>query len=135
MYKDCKCFYMLITLISLYFVHASMLQTCNLFSSFWLPMQSIRCKANTSLIGLLCEFCSQRFCLTHHQAEVHGCGKVAKETACRQSQKEWREALSSSSSSSSEKSKGVRRVQLQQKLKSQIGELEGKRTRSTPAKK
>ena len=107
------------------------------FSLLLLP-HPVRCKASLSLIGLQCDFCLRRFCLTHHQAEVHGCGEEAKRMAHRQSQKEWREALSSPSSSSfssSEKSREVRRKQLHQKLKGQIGELEGKRTKSAQAKK
>ena len=103
-----------------------------LFPPSLLP-RFIRCKDNLSLISLQCDFCLRRFCLAHHQAELHGCGDVAKKAARQQSQKEWREALSSSSRS--EKSREAHRVQLQQKLKGQIGQMEGKRTRSAQAKK
>jgi len=35
------------------------------------------CCASTKLLGSVCRFCRDRFCLAHAQAEVHGCGDAA----------------------------------------------------------
>ena len=40
-----------------------------------------RCKKSTSTLGQVCNFCSKIFCLSHHIAEVHGCGDAARHKA------------------------------------------------------
>jgi ATP-dependent RNA/DNA helicase IGHMBP2 len=41
----------------------------------------IGCKTLVKTLGQTCEFCSNRFCLTHSLAEAHGCGDEAKKQA------------------------------------------------------
>jgi predicted nucleic acid binding AN1-type Zn finger protein len=37
-----------------------------------------RCKEKTSLMGVNCEFCSERFCFKHSLPEIHGCSEKVK---------------------------------------------------------
>jgi len=43
------------------------------------------CKKNIKLLGQTCKFCCKLFCISHHQAEIHGCGKEAKVEAKKES--------------------------------------------------
>ena len=43
-----------------------------------------QCKASVKLIRQNCVYCGKHFCLSHHLAEVHGCGEMARNTARRQ---------------------------------------------------
>eukprot|EP00041_Stephanoeca_diplocostata_P038735 m.1547909 g.1547909 ORF g.1547909 m.1547909 type:complete len:1164 (+) comp25262_c1_seq4:305-3796(+) len=47
--------------------------------------QQPSCKASVTLIGDVCSFCKRKFCYTHAQAEVHGCGHAAQVAARRES--------------------------------------------------
>lgn len=40
-----------------------------------------KCKENAKTLGQNCQFCTKRFCIKHHMAEVHGCGAAAKSHA------------------------------------------------------
>ena len=39
------------------------------------------CKTNIHVLGQECEFCNRRFCLSHHMAEIHGCGDAVRAKA------------------------------------------------------
>lgn len=74
------------------------------------------CKKALGLLGRPCEFCRRGFCLTHLQAEVHGCGDAARQAARRQ-------AGTTSKSTSAKKT-----AQLQKKLHAQIDKKEQQRS-------
>ena len=42
---------------------------------------AVNCKKSVVLMGTLCSFCRKTFCLTHAQAEMHGCGDAARSAA------------------------------------------------------
>ena len=41
----------------------------------------IKCEAKVSVHGINCEYCKRRYCYTHLQAEIHGCGQLASNKA------------------------------------------------------
>lgn len=83
------------------------------------------CKQRTSVLGQTCEFCSQRFCLTHHIPEVHGCGTRAKENARRVICREG--VLYRGSGVPDKKPDPAKRNYLERKLEKKMGELEASR--------
>ena len=46
---------------------------------------AIGCSKSVTLMKSVCPFCRQTFCLTHAQAEMHGCGDAARNAA----RKDW----------------------------------------------
>ena len=76
------------------------------------------CKKNIKLLGQTCKFCYKLFCLSHHQAELHGCGEEAKKAA----RKENLEQLSQYKTLSHSK-----RNCLQKRLERNINDLKTKR--------
>ena len=42
-----------------------------------------QCSKRVNVLGILCKFCRNRFCMEHSLAEVHGCGEAAKQEARR----------------------------------------------------
>ena len=39
------------------------------------------CKTKIHVLGQDCDFCGNRFCLSHHMAEIHGCGDAVRAKA------------------------------------------------------
>lgn len=39
------------------------------------------CKTKIHVLGQDCDFCGNRFCLSHHMAEIHGCGDAIRAKA------------------------------------------------------
>ena len=89
------------------------------------------CKTKVSVIGVNCSYCTQRFCLQHSMAEIHGCGAAAKLAARRQICKDGKSILSGIGAQSIDPTK---RVHLQRKLDKKIGTLsddrKGKKTKT-----
>ena len=73
------------------------------------------CKKNIKLFGQTCKFCCKLFCLSHHQAELHGCGEEAKIAA-------RKETLQQASRCNYSK-----RSSLQKMLENNIKDLKSKR--------
>lgn len=73
------------------------------------------CKKNIKLLGQTCQFCSKLFCLSHHHAELHGCGEEAKMAA----RKEKASQLKTLNDS--------KRTHLQKRLEKNITDLKSKR--------
>lgn len=73
------------------------------------------CKKNIKLLGQTCKFCCKLFCLSHHQAELHGCGEEAKIAA----RKETLQQVSQCSNS--------KRSCLHKRLENNIKDLKSKR--------
>lgn len=89
------------------------------------------CKTYTTVLGQYCSFCRKTFCLTHHIAEVHGCGDLAKREARKQIARDGK--LFSGSGVPSKKPDPVKRAHLQRKLDKKLTELSDSRHRK-PAK-
>lgn len=83
-----------------------------------------KCKKTVNLIGVCCQFCRRRYCLSHSLAEVHGCGEAAKQHSVKQLHREMTKGHKDSQSA-------VRRTQLQSKLNRKIEE----KSRSRSSKK
>ena len=47
------------------------------------------CKKSIKLLGQTCKFCCKLFCISHHQAEIHGCGEEAKVAARKESLRQF----------------------------------------------
>ena len=76
------------------------------------------CNKNIKLLGQTCKFCHNLFCLSHHQAELHGCGEEAKIAAKKESVQQ---------ASQFKKLNSSKRTHLQQKLEKNINDLKTKR--------
>ncbi|NWW80438.1 SMBP2 protein, partial [Climacteris rufus] len=84
-----------------------------------------RCKATVSTLGQLCQHCQQRFCLSHHIPEVHGCGDKAKAQA---RQRISREGVLYPGSGTKDKSLDpTKRAHLQRRLDKKLSELTSQR--------
>lgn len=46
------------------------------------------CSKQVNLLGILCQFCKNRFCMEHSLAEVHGCGTAARQQSRKDLQQE-----------------------------------------------
>ncbi|XP_056657155.1 DNA-binding protein SMUBP-2 [Monodelphis domestica] len=87
----------------------------------WLP----GCKASVVTLGQLCLHCGQRFCLSHHIPEVHGCSEKARAHA---RQRISREGVLYPGSGTKDKAMDpVKRVHLQRRLDKKLGELSSQR--------
>ncbi|XP_072495490.1 DNA-binding protein SMUBP-2 isoform X2 [Notamacropus eugenii] len=84
-----------------------------------------RCKASVVTLGLLCLHCGQRFCLSHHLPEVHGCGEKARAQARQQISREG--VLYPSSGTKNKSVDPVKRVHLQKRLDQKLVELSSQR--------
>lgn len=73
-----------------------------------------KCSKSVSLLGVQCLFCKQHYCVEHSLAEVHGCGEAAR----LHSRREHREIRSTKSAGAT----GVKRSQLEMKLKKKLDE-------------
>ena len=85
------------------------------------------CRKSVSMLGTKCEFCSNKFCMSHSIPEVHGCGLEAKRKA---REKMMREAQSRERGFVGGKTMdSTKRKQLQRKLDSKIEDLSNERQR------
>jgi ATP-dependent RNA/DNA helicase IGHMBP2 len=84
-----------------------------------------KCKNSTATLGQTCLFCRRIFCLTHHQAEVHGCGDEARRQARATAAREGK--LYPGSGVPSKKPDPARRTQLESKLTSRLNDMADKR--------
>ena len=76
------------------------------------------CKKNIKLLGQTCKFCCKLFCLSHYQAELHGCGEEAKIAARKESLQQASQFRALNHS---------KRKCLQKQLEKNINDLKSKR--------
>ena len=76
------------------------------------------CKKNIKLLGQTCQFCCKLFCLSHHQAELHGCGEEAKIAARKESLQQISQVKTLNNS---------KRKCLQKRLEKNINDLKSQR--------
>ena len=84
------------------------------------------CKKSTSMLGSRCEFCCNRFCMSHSIPEIHGCGLEAKRKA---RDKLKRESERPQGFNGGRTLDATKRSQLQRKLGSKIEDLSSDRQR------
>ncbi|XP_043829131.1 DNA-binding protein SMUBP-2 isoform X2 [Dromiciops gliroides] len=84
-----------------------------------------RCKASVVTLGQLCPHCRQRFCLSHHIPEVHGCGEKARAHARQQISREG--VLYAGSGTKDKSVDPVKRLHLQRRLDQKLVELKNQR--------
>ncbi|XP_066946913.1 DNA-binding protein SMUBP-2-like isoform X2 [Macrobrachium rosenbergii] len=84
-----------------------------------------KCKTPTTVIFQLCPFCRKTFCLSHHMAEIHGCGEQARRHARMMVSQEG--VLYPGSGVPSKKPSEEKRKQMQKKLEKKMGDLESQR--------
>ncbi|KAK8384380.1 hypothetical protein O3P69_009288 [Scylla paramamosain] len=84
------------------------------------------CKIPTSVIYQLCPFCRHTFCLSHHMAEIHGCGDLARQQARTVISREG--VLYPGSGVPSKKPKEDKRKHLERKLAKKMDDFSTKRT-------
>ena len=89
----------------------------------------VKCKASVRTLGQNCEYCSKRYCLSHHIPEVHGCGDRAKIRA-RQVISERGILYAGSGVPVAKASDGIKRKQLEKKLHNKLDKLSEDRQRS-----
>ena len=83
------------------------------------------CKRSVSLLGIKCEFCSNKHCTSHTIAEIHGCGLEAKRKA---REKMMRQAQSRERGFEGGKTMdSTKRAQLQRRLDSKIEDMSTER--------
>jgi len=85
-----------------------------------------KCKIPIKTLGQKCAFCSQMYCLSHHQAEVHGCGEACKIRA--------RQDISKYKGHVPVKMNGIKKAQVQNKLNAKLSKLEEQRLKSKKEK-
>ena len=82
-----------------------------------------KCKNPVKTLGQKCHFCSQMFCLSHHMAEIHGCGDAAKIKA--------QQDIAKFKGNIPQKMNDVKKAQIQNKLSSKLLKLEEQRQKKT----
>ena len=83
------------------------------------------CKQKISVLGVTCDHCRSRFCLTHGLPEAHGCGDAARRAARRQLARDGK--VYPGSGRPEGKTDPAKRRQLQCKLEKKLGEMEEQR--------
>nr|XP_045602750.1 DNA-binding protein SMUBP-2-like [Procambarus clarkii] len=91
-----------------------------------------QCKSSTTVIFQLCPFCRNTFCLSHHMAEVHGCGDQARHHARMMITKEG--VLYPGSGIPSKKPNEAQRKQMQRKLDKKMEGFSKQRQAKKPSK-
>ncbi|CAH6793435.1 DNA-binding protein SMUBP-2 [Phodopus roborovskii] len=85
-----------------------------------------KCSASTTTLGQFCIHCSQRYCLSHHLPEIHGCGEKARTHA---RQKISREGVLCAGSGTRDRALDpAKRAQLQRRLDKKLDDLSNQRT-------
>lgn len=84
------------------------------------------CRKEVSMLGMKCQFCCRRFCVSHSLPEVHGCGEPAK----RHARQQFR---TSRGGGGGGKLSSTNRVQLQKKLDKKIDKLSSARSHKKPS--
>lgn len=92
-----------------------------------------KCKTLTATLGMNCEFCARRFCLSHHIPEIHGCGDAARGKARHTTIKAG--VVYRGSGVPDKKPDPVKRAHLERKLEKKLNELTDKRSTKTKDKK
>ena len=88
------------------------------------------CKKSVNLLGMRCQFCSNKYCMSHNIPELHGCGLEAK----RHAREMMREAQSRAGREHGGKGlDATKRAHLQRKLDSKIEEMSSDRQRKKKA--
>lgn len=82
-----------------------------------------KCKKPVKVLGQKCIFCSLMFCLSHHMAEIHGCGDEAKIRA--------RQDIAKYKGNFPKQMNDVKKAQVTKKLTTQISKLEEQRKKKT----
>lgn len=85
------------------------------------------CKKSITTLGQKCEYCSQVFCLSHHMAEIHGCGDAAKIKA--------RRDIAKYHDSKPRPMNNIKKAQVQNKLTKKLSEMEDGRKKKEKDKK
>ena len=80
-----------------------------------------KCKTKTATLGANCAHCRLRFCLTHAQPEVHGCGDEARRAARLAITRDGK--LYPGSGRPPTKPDPAKKAQLQRKLDKKLGEM------------
>ncbi|XP_068963279.1 DNA-binding protein SMUBP-2-like, partial [Petaurus breviceps papuanus] len=83
------------------------------------------CRTSVVTVGQLCPHCAQRFCLSHHIPEVHGCGEKVRAQARQRISREG--ALCAGSGTKNKSVDPVKRGHLQRRLDQKLGELSSQR--------
>jgi len=91
-----------------------------------------KCKNSTTTLGQTCAFCHLTFWLSHHLAEVHGCGDEARRQARATVAREGK--VYPGSGVPSKKPDHIRRTQLESKLNSRLNDLADKRKKKQKEK-
>ena len=76
------------------------------------------CKKSVKLLGQTCKFCCKLFCISHHQAEIHGCGEDAKIAARKESLRQLTQPKVLNA---------TKRAQLQHRLKKNLDDFKSER--------
>lgn len=84
-----------------------------------------KCKNSIAVLGQVCKFCSERFCLSHHMPEVHGCGEKARAHARSQIRKDGE--LYRGSGTPCKKPDKDKRAALNKKMEKKLHELSSQR--------
>lgn len=91
-----------------------------------------KCKNSTATLGQTCAYCRLTFCLSHHLAEVHGCGEEARRVARATVAREGK--VYPGSGVPTKKPDPVRRTQLESKFNSRLNDLADKRKKKQKEK-
>ena len=95
----------------------------NEFTKLNSSCQYNQCKTSVKTLGQKCHFCSMMFCLTHHMAEIHGCGTAAKIKA--------RQDIAKYHDSKPRPMNQTKKAQVQNKLNKKLNEMEDERKRKS----
>lgn len=91
-----------------------------------------QCKNSIKTLGQKCDFCGLIFCLTHHMAEVHGCGDAVRIKA---KQDHAKYAMGGATSCSKPKPmKSAAKAHAQRKLDKKLDELQSDRKKKNKKK-
>ena len=84
-----------------------------------------KCKAKAGTLGVNCDFCRIRFCLSHAMPEIHGCGDAAKRAARQMISRDGQ--LYSGSGRPSKKPDAAKKAQLKFRLDKKLSGMEEER--------
>lgn len=82
-----------------------------------------KCPKSIKTLGQKCQYCQQMFCLSHHMAEIHGCGNAAKVKA--------RQDISKYQGSKPHPMNNIKKAQLQRKLDNKLNNMEDERKKKS----
>ncbi|XP_063968826.1 DNA-binding protein SMUBP-2-like [Lytechinus pictus] len=91
-----------------------------------------RCREKITITGLMCEFCTRRYCFKHHIPEIHGCEEIARHHVRHQMLKA--KVVTNGSGVKEKKVDPAHRANLQKKLGTKLGQLGEQRQRKQKPK-